>query len=244
MKMINRKWEVGSKKLHNSQQPVDTASICDKALPYYFSLLTFFALLLTSYFLLPTYSFAAEPVDLVTRIQKAYEGVKDISGSFTQKSHIKDLKRTDNYKGRFFIKPPSLKWEYTGETPQVIYVYNDQVMIYMKNDNQVFKSRFDRAKYGQAPLALLAGFGEIRKEFDVIFESADKLILTPKSQMGNIENIEIRTAESGFPIKTLSIIDNRKNRVDITLSNVKLNSDLKDSLFKFSPPKNAAILEN
>jgi outer membrane lipoprotein carrier protein len=207
-------------------------------------LLVTFLILLTAFCLLHSASFAAEPEDLVVKIQKAYEGVKDISGSFTQKSQIKDLKRTDNYKGRFYIKPPNLKWEYAGENPQVIYVYQDQVMIFMKKENQVFRSKFDRAKYGQAPLALLAGFGEIRKEFDVIFEAEDKLTLVPKNPMGNIDQIEIKASESGFPIKSLAIIDNRKNRVFIILSDVKLNSGLKDSLFIFSPPKNAAILDN
>jgi outer membrane lipoprotein carrier protein len=200
--------------------------------------------LLFACFLFPAFSFAAEPEDLVVRIQKAYEGVKDISGSFVQKSLIKDLKRTDTYKGRFYIKPPSLKWEYMGEKPQVIYVSKDQVMIYMKKENQVFRSKFDRSTYGQAPLSLLAGLGDIRKEFDVIYEADNKLVLLPKSPMGNITTIEILVAESGFPIRTLTIIDNRRNKVDITLSDVKLNSDLQDSLFKFVPPKNAAVLDN
>jgi outer membrane lipoprotein carrier protein len=208
----------------------------------FFSLLATFIIFHFSF--LTAYSFAAEQDDLVVKIQKAYKGVKDISGSFTQKSYIKDLKRTDTYKGRFFIKPPSLKWEYMGEHPQIIYVSQDQVMIYMKKENQVFKSKFDRSTYGQAPPALLAGLGDIRKEFDIIFESEDKLVLLPKTPMGNIDRIEIKAAESGFPIKTMTIIDNHRNKVDITLYDVKLNSNLQDTLFKFIPPKNAVIMDN
>ncbi|HEX8947672.1 MAG TPA: outer membrane lipoprotein carrier protein LolA, partial [Dissulfurispiraceae bacterium] len=56
--------------------------------------------------------FASQAEDEVARIQKAYEHIKDIRGSFVQKSHIKDLKRTDTYQGQFFIKPPKMKWEY------------------------------------------------------------------------------------------------------------------------------------
>lgn len=196
----------------------------------------------TAFLLLTSISFAAGE-DQVTKIQKAYEGIRDISGSFVQKSRIKDLKRTDTYRGSFFIKPPKLKWEYTGEKPQAIYVNNDQIIIYHKKENQVFKSKFDGATYGQAPIALLAGLGDIRKEFDVVSNSAALLVLKPKHPMGNISRIEIKPAENGFPIKTMTIIDSLSNSVDITLTNVKTNTELKDSLFNFTPPKGATIME-
>ncbi len=193
--------------------------------------------------LLASVSPAAGPEDQVTNIQKAYEGMKDISGSFVQKSRIKDLKRTDTYRGNFFIKPPKLKWEYTGDKPQAIYVNRDQIMIYHKKENQVFSSKFDGATYGQAPIALLAGFGDIRKEFDVVSNSAELLVLKPKHSMGSISRIEIKPAETGFPIKAITIIDNLSNSVDITLANVKMNTGLKDSLFHFTPPKGATVME-
>jgi outer membrane lipoprotein-sorting protein len=117
-------------------------------------------------------------------------------------------------------------------------------MIHLIKEKQVFKSKFEPATYGQAPLALLAGFGDIRKEFDVTSAANDKISLTPKKPMGNITRIEITGAQSGFPIRTLSIIDKLSNRVDITLSGVKLNSNLSDSIFKFVPPKNATVIEN
>jgi outer membrane lipoprotein carrier protein len=220
----------------------ETGKAAKKIIILTFSL--FLAFFTIHYSLFTSCSFAAEQEDLVAKIQKAYTGMKDISGSFVQKSSIKDLKRTDTYKGRFFIKPPSLKWEYTGDKPQAIYVDKGYVMIHLIKEKQVFKSKFEPATYGQAPLALLAGFGEIRKEFDVTSTGADKISLAPKKAMGNITRIEITGTKSGFPISTLSIIDSLSNRVDITLTGVKLNSNLSDSIFKFVPPKNATIIEN
>jgi outer membrane lipoprotein carrier protein len=233
--IISRKREVGSKKS-------EAGKATQKFIILTFSF--FLAFFTIHYSLFTSCSFAAEQEDLVAKIQKAYAGLKDISGSFVQKSVIKDLKRTDTYRGRFFIKPPSLKWEYTGDKAQAIYVDKGYVMIHLIKEKQVFKSKFEPATYGQAPLALLAGFGEIRKEFDVTFMAEDKISLTPKKPMGTITRIEITGAQSGFPIKTLSIIDNLSNKVDITLSGVKTNSNLSDAIFKFVPPKNATIIEN
>ncbi|MDH5202795.1 MAG: outer membrane lipoprotein carrier protein LolA, partial [Nitrospirota bacterium] len=104
----------------------------------------------------------------ITKIQKAYENIRDIKGSFTQKSNIKDLKRTDTYVGEFFIKRPAkMKWEYKGKTPQEVLINNDEILIYQKKEKQAFKGKFDRTTYGQAPIALLSGFERIQEEFNV-----------------------------------------------------------------------------
>ena len=77
----------------------------------------------------------------IQNIQKAYENVADIKGSFLQKSYIKDLKRTDTYKGQFFIKiPMRMKWEYTGEVAQEVFIDNDEIIIYQKKERQVYKT--------------------------------------------------------------------------------------------------------
>ncbi len=187
--------------------------------------------------------FASQAEDHVAKIQKAYEGIKDIKGSFVQKSSVRELKRTDTYKGNFFIKPPKMKWEYTGEKPQTIYIRADEILIYQKKENQVIKSKFDRATYGQAPIALLAGFGDIRQEFDVVSQTQDRLVLKPKRPMGNIDRIDVTPSNGEFPIKALTIFDRLSNKIEITLGDVKINTGLKESTFNFTVPKNAAVLE-
>ncbi|MCJ7482353.1 MAG: outer membrane lipoprotein carrier protein LolA, partial [Thermodesulfovibrionales bacterium] len=63
---------------------------------------------------------SAASVDVeIIRIQKAYENIKDIRGSFIQKSFMKDLKKTETFKGQFFIKRPmQMKWSYEGNNAQ------------------------------------------------------------------------------------------------------------------------------
>lgn len=182
--------------------------------------------------------------DDITRIQKAYENIKDIKGSFTQKSHIKDLKRTETYGGEFFIKRPhKMKWEYKGKIPQEVIISNDEIIIYQKKEKQAFKSKFDRATYGQAPIALLSGFGMIREEFNVSKKNG-KLLLKPKKSMGNIVSIEIETSEGKFPIESFIINDSRSNRIEITLKDVEINTGLEDRLFELSLPKGVTVFEH
>ncbi len=196
--------------------------------------------------------FASQADDEVLRIQRAYENIKDISGSFIQKSHIKDLKRTDTYTGRFFIKPPKMKWEYRGDNPQTVFVTEDHIIIHQIKQRQAFQTKFDRASYGQAPMALLGGFGNIKNEFDITSKTKNTLILKPKGPMGNISYIEIITSDVTtnattdgkppvFPIQAITIVDNRLNTIEIHLKNVRINTGLKDRIFNFLPPEDVRI---
>lgn len=178
----------------------------------------------------------------VTAIQKAYEGIKDIKGSFVQKSTIKDLKRTETYKGQFFIKAKQMRWEYKGDKQQVVYITGKEIIIYQPQQKQAFKAAFSQATYGQAPIALLSGFGNIDKEFTVALKD-EKLILTPKAPMGNVTSVELKTSDEGFPIRALGVIDKLGNRVDIDFSNVKTNTNIKAGTFVFKAPEGVAVLE-
>jgi outer membrane lipoprotein-sorting protein len=207
--------------------------------------ITLSLLLFTVYCLLVTGSIAlASAEEEIAKIQKAYENIKDISGSFIQKSHIKDLKRTDTFKGQFFIKRPmKMKWNYKGESAQDVFINNEEITIYQKKEKQAFKSRFDRETYGQAPIALLSGFGNIQEEFNAS-EKNGKLVLKPKKPMGGIVAIEIERSEGEFPIKLFTIHDSHSNRIEMTLKDVKMNTGLEDKFFELSLPKDITVYEH
>ena len=182
--------------------------------------------------------------DQLARIQKAYQGIRDLKGSFVQKNHNRDLKRTDVYKGQFLIKPPKMKWDYAGDKAQTIVINADTIFIYQKKLNQVIKSSFDRDTYGQAPIALLAGFGDIAQEFDVLSSAPDRLVLKPRKPMGNVTQIQVLPSDGDFPISGLVIIDSFGNRVDIALEKVQINTGIKSQVFDFRVPMGATVLDS
>jgi outer membrane lipoprotein carrier protein len=194
-------------------------------------------------FFLAVNVFASAADENISRIQKAYEGIRDLKGSFVQKSEIRDLDRTDTYKGEFFIKRPmKMRWMYTGKTAQDLIINGDTVLIFKRGDKQAYKSRFDRATYGQSPVALLSGFGNIKDEFEVS-GNGDTLTLKPKKPMGNVATITVTLSEGGFPIRSFVIRDTRSNVIDIVLKDVKINTGVKDSLFDLVLPKGVNVFE-
>lgn len=191
----------------------------------------------------PQVSFSSDIDNNIEKVQNAYKKIRDMKGSFIQKNFIKDLNKTDTYKGQFFIKQPfRMIWMYTGKAAQDVYINNDTVLIYKRGDNQAYKGKFDRATYGQTPVALLSGFGDIRREFN-ISGNGNSLLLKPKNPLGTVTSISIKLSDGDFPIESFTIQDGRSNVIEISLKEVILNTDLKDSLFEFSLPKKVKVYE-
>ncbi len=192
----------------------------------------------------PASCIASSSDDEVARIQEAYKNISDMKACFVQKNYMKDLGRTDTYKGVLFIKRPSkVKWEYKGEKPQEIIINGDKILIYKKTEKQAFKSAFSRQIYGQAPVALLSGFGKVREEFNITKKN-NRLVLIPKNPMGSIVSVEIETSDDDFPIKSFIINDMRSNRIEIYLKDVEINTGIKDAAFDFSLPEGVNIYEH
>ena len=204
-------------------------------------LLLFLVIMLPAVFTSPVRGEEAD--DAVSRIQKAYEGITDMRGSFVQKNIIKDLNKADTYAGEFFVKRPlKMKWAYKGKAAQDMIINNDTVLIYKKGDSQAYRSAFTKDAYGQTPVVLLTGMGNLREEF-IVTGKNNILQLKPRKAMAGIISITVFTSETGFPIQGFTIQDGRSNTVEIRLNNITINSGLKDSLFDLNLPKGVNVYE-
>ena len=181
--------------------------------------------------------------EYIKRIQDVYENIKDMRGSFIQKSHIKDLKRTDTYRGKFFIKQPMMvKWSYDGDINQEVFINGNEIIIYQEKEKQALRGIFDADTYGRAPIALLRGFGKIQEEFHISGKDST-LLLKPKGQVVGIQSIEIEMCRDEFPICSFTIYDSYENEIVITLKDVEINTGLKDSMFEPSLPEDTTFFE-
>jgi len=179
----------------------------------------------------------------LSKLNKAYKNINDASGSFIQTSYIKDLDKTQKFKGRFFIKGDKIRWQYEGEFPQVIFLNRETLIVYDRKRKQAIQSIFSEEKYGQLPIALLSRMADFEKDFEITEKSENTLILIPKTKMGNIKKIEITIQDEDFPIKFLKFIDTSVNTVRIDFYSVTINKNLKDSIFQFIPKKDDNVLK-
>lgn len=180
--------------------------------------------------------------DIISRLEDAYKNIRDATGSFVQISYIKDLDKTQKFNGSFFIKGENLRWQYSGEFSQIIYINKENLIVYDKKRKQAIKSNFNPEKYGQLPLALLSRMVVLERDFEIIQKSESDLTLIPKEKMGNIKKIELVINEEAFPITTIKVTDISGNIIKIDFNSIKVNTNLKDSLFKFIPKKDDTVL--
>jgi outer membrane lipoprotein carrier protein len=179
----------------------------------------------------------------LSKLNEAYKNINDASGSFTQTSYIKDLDKTQKFKGRFFIKGDKIRWQYEGEFPQVIFLNRETLIVYDRKRKQAIQSIFSEEKYGQLPIALLSRMADFEKDFEITEKSENTLILIPKTKMGNIKKIEITIQDEDFPIKFLKVTDTSANTVRIDFYSVTINKNLKNSIFQFIPKKDDTVLK-
>jgi outer membrane lipoprotein-sorting protein len=135
-----------------------------------------------------------------------------------------------------------MKWSYEGDNPQDVVINDDEIIIYQKKEKQAFRGKFDRDTYGQAPIALLNGFGKIREEFSAS-EKNGKLLLKPKKPMGGVISVEIELSGGKFPIKSFVVNDSYSNKIEMTLKDVRINAGLEDKLFKLALPKGVSVFK-
>jgi len=192
-------------------------------------------------FLLLTLSYAQNTT--LSKIETAYKNIDDASGNFIQISYIKELGKTQKFNGKFFIKGDKIRWQYFGKFSQVVYLNRKMLTVYDKTNKQAIQSSFTEDKYGQLPIALLSRMADIKKDFDVAENKENTLILVPKTKMGNIKRIELVINENEFPIKSLKITDTMANIITVEFNNVKINTNLKDSLFNFTPREDDTVLQ-
>jgi len=207
---------------------------------------------LTSHFLPITYNplpitnaFSAESSDVtVNRIQKEFELIKDISGRFVQKSYIKDLEQTMEFKGTFFLKKPEkMMWEYADPRDEKVVIKNKETFIYKKSQNQVIRTKFSEESYSQVPIAMLESFDNIRNDFNISMPDKNALQLLPKHKIGHIKSVIMETSKKGFPIKMFTILDTYGNIIMIELQDIKTNPGLQDELFNFQIPPGAEVFD-
>ncbi|MBI4848942.1 MAG: outer membrane lipoprotein chaperone LolA [Nitrospirae bacterium] len=201
-------------------------------------------LLVTFYSSLVTVVHAATADEIVQGMQKRFAEIRDVKGSFSQTSYLKDLERTETYSGTFFIKKPSLlMWEYKTPRDEKVIINGTETWIYKKAQKQAIKTKFSKEAFSQVPIALLNSLENLSADFNAKLMEKDMLDLDPKHRIGFIKEIHLKPDSRNFPIKTLKVFDTYGNIITIELKDVQVNTKLDDALFIFTPPQGVEVYD-
>ena len=188
---------------------------------------------------------------ILDRVENTYTN-SEFSAHFIQKSFLKAMDIMDQASGKVYIKyPGKMRWEYETPDRQIFITDGEKLWVYRPDDNQV--------QVGKAPSFFKSGKGAsflsdislVRQQFDISMKTGQQdendpfyyLKLIPREQAQDITEILLMVSKQTFHVVQVITIDlyGDQNRID--LLNFAFGVDLDDSLFSFSIPPGADVLQ-
>ena len=207
-----------------------------KSLPVLLALFTLF---------LPALSFGEDASEVVAKLQRKYDSIASIKAGFTQEVTSKGMGATKSKGNVWLKKPGKMRWEYQEPAKDIIVSDGKTIWLYQPDLNQAIKSP---ASSGASSMAtdFLSGIGNIEKEFIVILSAAEGqyhvLTLTPKSEQPSLKKLVLEVGKYSYLVEKTVITDHFGNQTSVSFTGITLNSPIKDSIFKYAPPKGATII--
>lgn len=217
---------------------------CRQVLPKV-CLLVFFLLLLP----LPA---AAQTLDeVVNGVEATYGKITDLRAEFAQVARNKSLGQDIKAEGIVYLKKGGkMRWEYKSPAPQQIVSDGTSLWVYTPELNQVNKGNAPKALAGPAG-SFLSGLGKLREEFTVRFLNPASprdgtgrpvLDLTPKQPTPLLTRLVLTVDPKDYVVRQAVLYDQFQNTVTMAFTKVAVNPGLSDTLFAFTPPKDAAVV--
>ena len=188
---------------------------------------------------------------VVAEVQKRYDSASDFRARFTQTLTSSAMSRKTSSSGEvMFKKPGRMRWDYEKPDKSSYISDGNLLWLYEPDDKQAFKQDL-KASQLPAALAFLTGKGKLATEFDITFAvkpgygtPADHVLsLSPKTAQPQIKTILFVVDPKTFDVRESVIIDGQSNVNDLTFSDIRVNTRLPDTQFKFTPPAGVRVID-
>lgn len=205
----------------------------------------FIILLAVIAFFLPALSFAEDAAAIISKLQSKYESINSIKADFTQEVTSKGMPAMKSEGKVWLKKPGKMRWEYKKPSKDLIVSDGRSIWLFQPDLNQVIERPASGAASEMAT-DFLSGIGSLEKEFVVKLSPLEAvnhvLILTPKQEQPGLKKLILEVGKESSIVEKTVITDHFGNQTAVTFKDIKLNESIKDSLFKYTPPKGAAVV--
>jgi outer membrane lipoprotein carrier protein len=194
---------------------------------------------------------AASPPDselargIVQRLEAHHTRTADLVARFTQSYRSGMLGREVVESGVVSLKRPGrMRWEYKEPEPKLFVSDGRTFSFYVPADRQVVVSEQDPERSLAA--RLLSGRGGLMDEFEASLDEpleagVFRLRLVPRRPQSDVERAILDVEASGR-IRSILLEDIQGNRTRFRFENVRENTGLRDSLFRFDVPAGVEVI--
>lgn len=188
---------------------------------------------------------------VIEKMQKNYDQAKDFRAHFSQKYTNVAFNRTKVSSGEVaFKKGGRMRWDYDKPDPQMFVSDGKTLWLYEPNDKQAFRQSLKESQLPGA-LAFLLGKGKLSDEFEISLageiaygNKVDyRLSLKPKQPQATYKSIYFIVDAKSFYVTESVLVNAQGDINDITFSDVKVNTKIPDTLFKWSVPAGVRTID-
>jgi outer membrane lipoprotein carrier protein len=190
--------------------------------------------------------------EVVEHVQKRYDTAKDFRARFNQTLTNAAFGRKTSSAGEVLLKKPGrMRWNYTQPEPKMYLADGNTLWLYEPEDKQAFKQDLKSSQL-PAALAFLAGQGKLAAEFDIVAADPKSpygtpkdyvLSLSPKTPQAQVKTILFVVDPKTFDVRESVITDQQGNVNDLLFSEIKTNTSISDTTFRWAPPAGVRLID-
>jgi outer membrane lipoprotein-sorting protein len=194
---------------------------------------------LVSVFILLTAFMCIGWADTWEDLKTAAGTVASVRAEFTQEKHMKILARPLVSKGvLFFQGPDSLRWEYTHPVQSILLLHKGKTRRFVQKNDSLIEDASANLQSMQVVVQeitqWLNGRFDDNPAFAASLEPGRKIVMVPRDESFArlIQRIEVSLADRPAAIKSVMIFENEDSFTKLDFSDVILNQQLDDALFR------------
>ena len=183
---------------------------------------------------------------IARRVQRHYERIQDFTASFAQTSTYPTFGNVKNAAGKVFLKKPVLlRWQY--DDGRVVLIDGKELWNWNPEDKEAQVKRGFGVDKVPPEFAFLFGKGKLLDRFAARaiprpegLPEGDAIELVPHQPSADVQKLVFVVDSRGQVLATV-LTNGQGDTNQLVFSEVKVNSGLSDSLFRFVPPKDAHV---
>jgi len=191
----------------------------------------------------------AQPLDVkdvTEKIQRRYETIEDATARFSQHVKFGYSKIEQNFSGTLVMKKPN-RYRIESEH-QTLVTDGTTVWSYSPMNKQVIVDRYKENQNSLSPEHFLLNLPSNYYTSILGREQADGgslvvLRLLPKDDQSFVKSMKVWVEEGTWVVRKVELVDVNDTQTVYTVQDVKLNTNVKESAFAFSPPSGTEVVD-
>lgn len=200
-------------------------------------------------FTLGSFAEASAQTDILERILKVNEEIENFQAEFAQTNYAKATGVSQRFEGTLWLKrPESFRMEVISPDTQLFVSDGQTMWMYLPRSKQVIREQLKESQRVPQPSQVLFEFSEkyeidFRGEHTIEERTYYLINLTPKEESPYFTGAKVWLDQKSLLMARLVVVDILENETTLEFKEVRTNTGLSESTFRFTPPDDVEVVE-